>query len=260
MMTRVMTLAVIATPVLLWLMLTLRPHDGRVSRIEDYLLLIARDGWQSFTLAVCAAIGPLFASVVGTLLGVEASARPRQIGELTYLAAAGDRRYQRVMAQRALFAIGRTLWWTALLVGVSLAIGWIAFGTGDFESIDGTAIESTEVLRIVVHCALSIFCIGAVSCATVTMLGVRWSIQAAASAGMCLFFLELATGSMPIVGRVLRVLPFGNYTGWTNRLSEDLSRGSSTTLYVTTAVWLTVGIVLATWRGFARLPRVGGAT
>lgn len=253
------TVAAVLTPVLLWVLLTVRPHDGRVGRIEDYLLLIASDGWQAMTVAVMAAIGPLFASVIGTLLGVEASARPRQVGDLTYLAAAGDRRYRIVLATRFASALGRTALWTSLLLVSSAAVGWLAFGTGQFETIDGEAIEAAEALRIVAHSALAIYCVGAVCCATVITLGVRTSIQTAAAGGMCLYFLELATGSMPIVGKILRMLPLGNYHGWTNRLAEDLSRGSSAALYLTTAIWLVAAAALATWRGFAALPRVGGA-
>jgi len=253
-----LALVVVLTPVLLWALLTLRPHDGRVSRVEDYLLLIATEGWQSFTLAVCAAIGPVLGSVIGTLLGVDASARPRQVGELTYLAAAGDRRYRRVMAGRMIAALVGTVLWISLLVIASVAVGWLAFRTGEFESIDGDPISSSEVLRIVLHCVLATYCIGLVCCATVATLGARISVQGAAAAGMCLYFLELATGSMPIIGRILRVLPFGNYHGWTNRLAEDLSRGSSTMLYVTSTAWILVGLALVASRGFARLPRVGG--
>lgn len=249
----------VALPLLAWLLLTVRPVDGRVTRFEDFLLLIAKDGWQSFTLAVAVGAGRVFAAVVGTMYGVRATARPRQAGELTYLAAAGDGPYRRVVLRRGVVGLARTLGWIGLLTATSAVVGLVAFGSGDFESLDGSVISDREVVLLVIHGCLATFCIGAGAFIVTAALGIRASVQASAAAGVCGLFVEAALGGMPIIGETLRLFPFGNYNGWVNGLASDVSRGSTFALYMTTAIWTAVGLAVMTTRRFAGLTSAGGS-
>lgn len=248
---------VVVPPIIFWLLITVQDHDGRVVSLQDYLLLIARDGWQPFTLAVCVGLGPLVGSVVGTLLGVQVSARPRQVGELSYLLASGKSNYRNVMATRAMFSLGVTCLLVLVLAFVSYAIGWVSFGTGSFSKPSGEAMTSSQVTAVVIHCVLSICCIGLVSCSAAMAIGVRYSVQASVAAGISLPLLQQAVGAVPLLGDALRFLPVGHYHAWTNRMVDEVSRGTEFALYLSTALWVAAALALLSASRIAAPPRVG---
>lgn len=254
---RLLASLAVLPPVIFWVLLLIQDHDGRVVSLQDYLLFIARDGWQPFTLAVCVGLGPLVASVAGTLLGVQVSARPRQVGELSYLLASGKSNYRTVMAKRALVSLGVTTLFVLLLALVSYAIGWASFGTGSFSKPSTEAMTDSQVTAVVIHCVLSICCIGLVSCSAAMAIGVRYSVQAAVAAGISLPLLQQAVGAVPLLGDVLRFLPVGHYHAWTNRMVDEVSRGTESVLYVTTALWVASALALLSSSRVAIPPRVG---
>lgn len=244
-------------PVGFWALISARPHSGRVETLHDFFLLESQKGWQALLLAVCLGVGPLAAAAVGTVLGVEVSGRPRATGELSYLRISGPAMFRKVMCTRFGFALASTVLWVLLLALSSFVVGIVAFGSGSFTTPGGTPLSDGAVTAIVTRCVISICCIGAVSCAVATVIGSRFSVQAALVCGMSLPFLRQAVGSLPGLQQVFEYTPIGNYYGWTRRMIAATEQGTETALHVTTALRVVLAFALAASTWWFVAPRVG---
>lgn len=243
-------------PLLLAIPLPLLSSPGPVANVNDYLVSVAANGWMPFTVAIIGGVGPVTASIAGAVTGNQVGALPRTDGRLNYLVVV-NANARRWMSTDHSIAMVTTVVAVLAAACSSVACGVLLFGGGGLEDIAGYSLSDAEGALVVVKTIVSLVCIGSCSCATAVFFGSRANTTVSVLSGASLPFIDPLFGSFPLIGPVIRVLPFGHYSGWMNSVAPGIARGTLTALVVLTVAYCTTLLYLASHPRVLRLPGSG---